>query len=268
MAFAGFGAGFHDLLTDVAEPAGDEDFVMRAEIGTPEDLQARIGIAEGEAAIEHDDGVGFDRAELALIAERAIAHDAVVIADEVYEHIVFDGRPHISMYTLPGMAERTVKIGSAGKTFSLTGWKVGYITAHPDLLQPIVKAHQFLVFTTPPNLQAAVAYGLGKEEGYFTGLGVEMQRRRDRLAVGLSAAGLAVLPCQGTYFLNIDIQASGFNGGDEAFCRHLVQEIGVAAIPVSAFYAEAPETRVARFCFAKQDAVLDAAIEKIARAFR
>ncbi|NNG04912.1 MAG: aminotransferase, partial [Inquilinus sp.] len=151
----------------------------------------------------------FDRAELELLAEFVEGSDAYAVCDEVYEHIVFDGRPHIPLMTLPGMRERCLKIGSAGKTFSLTGWKVGYVTAAPDLLAPVAKAHQFLVFTTPPNLQSAVAYGLAKDDGYFAGLAAEMQGKRDRLAAGLAAAGFAVLPCQGTYFVNIDVAGAG-----------------------------------------------------------
>ncbi|MCB9946476.1 MAG: aminotransferase [Rhodospirillaceae bacterium] len=209
----------------------------------------------------------FDRDELALIAEAAVAADAVVICDEVYEHLVFDGRPHIPLITLPGMRRRCLKIGSAGKTFSLTGWKVGYITAAAELLAPVSKAHQFLVFTTPPNLQAAVAYGLGKDDSYFTGLVAEMQAKRDRFATGLKRIGFDVLPCGGTYFVNIDIAGTGFNGDDVAFCRHITEQAGVAAIPVSAFYHQDALTTVARFCFAKADTVLDGALERLDRHF-
>src|SRR6185369_14957114 len=133
--------------------------------------------------------------------------DAYAICDEVYEHLVFDARRHVPLITLPGMRERCLKIGSAGKTFSLTGWKVGYVTAAPPLIAAAAKAHQFIVFTTPPNLQAAVAYGLGKPDSYFTGLAAEMQRRRARLADGLSGVGIDSLSCQGTYFLNLDRHA-------------------------------------------------------------
>jgi aspartate/methionine/tyrosine aminotransferase len=207
----------------------------------------------------------FDRAELALIAEAVQAADAVAVCDEVYEHLVFDGRAHVPLMTLPGMRDRCLKIGSAGKTFSLTGWKVGYVTAAPHLLGPVAKAHQFLVFTTPPNLQAAIAYGLGKDDGYFAGLAADLKVKRDRFAAGLSRLGLTVLPCAGTYFVNVDISGSGLGGDDEAACRHLVETAGVAAIPVSAFYAEDPLRSVVRFCFAKADAVLDAALERLAR---
>jgi N-succinyldiaminopimelate aminotransferase len=214
----------------------------------------------------------FSREELTLLAEFIDGADAYAICDEVYEHLVFDGRPHVPLITLPGMRERCLKIGSAGKTFSLTGWKVGYVTAAPALIAAAAKAHQFIVFTTPPNLQAAVAYGLNKPESYFTGLTAEMQRRRERLADGLVGAGIAALPCQGTYFLNLDRRAVplGWNDvpDDVAFCTRLIEEVGVAAIPLSAFYAEAPTTDYIRFCFAKQDAVLDGAVDRLVRAAR
>jgi len=209
----------------------------------------------------------YDRAELDLLAEYVKRFDAYVVCDEVYEHIVFDGRPHVPLMTLPGMRERCLKIGSAGKTFSLTGWKVGYVTAAPQLLQPVAKAHQFLTFTTPPNLQAAVAYGLNKDDAYFSGLASAMQAKRDRLAAGLEAAGLEILPSAGTYFVVADIRAFGFDGDDQAFCRWLVKEAGVTAIPVSAFYVENAPATCIRFCFSKKDEVLDAAADRLKRRF-
>ncbi|PWC56395.1 aminotransferase [Azospirillum sp. TSO22-1] len=209
----------------------------------------------------------FSRAELELLAEFVQRFDAFAVCDEVYEHLVFDGRGHIPLMTLPGMRERCLKIGSAGKTFSLTGWKVGYITGAPHLLQPVAKAHQYITFTTPPNLQAAVAYGLGKEDAYFTGLAASMQAKRDRLAAGLREAGLTVMPSAGTYFLTVDIASTGFEGDDQAFCRWLTAEAGVTAIPVSAFYVENAPTTVIRFCFSKKDEVLDAAVERLKTRF-
>ncbi|MFS2009235.1 aminotransferase [Azospirillum sp. CT11-132] len=209
----------------------------------------------------------FDRAELELIAEFVQRHDALAVCDEVYEHIVFDGRRHIPLMTLPGMRDRCLKIGSAGKTFSLTGWKVGYVTAAPHLLQPVAKAHQFLTFTTPPNLQTAVAFGLGKEEGYFTGLAAGLQAKRDRLSAGLASVGFDVLPSAGTYFVAADISRFGFDGDDQAFCRWLVAEAKVAAIPVSAFFVENAPTNVVRFCFSKRDEVLDEAIDRLRKRF-
>lgn len=203
--------------------------------------------------------------ELSLLASRILRHDAIALCDEVYEHLVFDGRRHIPLMCLPGMRDRALRIGSAGKTFSLTGWKVGYVTASAALLAPVIKAHQFLTFTTPPNLQHAVALGLGKDDDYFTGLAADMQARRDRLSSGLRAAGLSVLPGAGTYFLTVDLRASGIADKDVDFCRRLTIETGVAAIPISAFFEVAAPTHLARFCFCKRDETLDEAVRRLAR---
>ncbi|HEV2567626.1 aminotransferase [Sphingomonas sp.] len=208
----------------------------------------------------------ISEAELTLLADRVIAAGAVLISDEVWEHLIFDGRRHLSPMNLPQLRDRTVKIGSAGKIFSLTGWKTGWMCAAPELAVPLSRAHQFLTFTTPPNLQAAAAYGLGKDSGYFDQMRAGYARSRDRLAAGLRAAGWAVLPSQGTYFLNIDLTASGIALDDVTFCERLVKEFGVAGIPVSAFYAEDPVTNIVRLCFAKQDDTLDAAVERLAKA--
>lgn len=208
----------------------------------------------------------FSDEELALLARFVVAHDAVVISDEVWEHVVFDGRAHSPIMAQPGMRERTVKIGSGGKIFSLTGWKVGWMCAAPRLSQVLARAHQFLTFTTPPNLQAAIAYGLGKTDDYFTTMRGDFARSRDRLASGLEAAGWKTLPSAGTYFLSVDLAASGIALDDVAFCDRLAREGDVVAIPVSAFYAEAPVTSVVRFCFAKTDATIDAALERMAKA--
>jgi N-succinyldiaminopimelate aminotransferase len=205
----------------------------------------------------------FPTEDLDLLASFCTRFDAVAICDEVWEHVVFDGRRHVPLISRPGMRERTVKIGSAGKIFNLTGWKVGFVCAAPPILKVLGKAHQFLTFTTPPNLQTAVAYGLGKEDGYFERLRVDLAASRDRFTAGLAALGFAVLPSQATYFLNIDIAALG-ERDDVAFCRRLVMDHGVAAIPVSAFYAEGGVRTIVRFCFAKRDATLDAALERLA----
>ena len=204
-------------------------------------------------------------AELVLLADFCVSHDAIAICDEVWEHVVFDGAVHRSLMTLPGMRDRTVKIGSAGKIFSLTGWKVGWMCAAPAIASVLAKAHQFLTFTTPPNLQAAAAYGLGKDAAYFAEMRAGYQRSRDRLAAGLSKLGYAVLPSRATYFLNVDLTASGIAMGDVAFAEWLIEQAGVATIPVSAFYADDAVTNVVRLCFAKQDATLDAALERMVR---
>ncbi|MEG3176153.1 aminotransferase [Sphingomonas sp. RB3P16] len=203
--------------------------------------------------------------ELALLADFCVAHDAIAICDEVWEHVVFDGARHQPLMALPGMRERTVKIGSAGKIFSLTGWKVGWMCAAPAISSVLAKAHQFLTFTTPPNFQSAAAYGLGKDVAYFEEMRAGYQRSRDRLAAGLSGLGYSVLPSAATYFLNIDLAASGIALDDVAFAQWLLDEAGVATIPVSAFYAQEPVTSVVRLCFAKQDATLDAALERMAK---
>ncbi|KQU55031.1 aminotransferase [Bosea sp. Leaf344] len=204
----------------------------------------------------------FSEADLDLLAQFCVRHDAVAICDEVWEHVVFDGRRHVPMLARPGMRERTVKISSAGKIFSLTGWKVGLVMAAPRLMRVLAKAHQYITFTTPPNLQAAVAYGLGKEDSYFETMRADFQRSRDRFAAGLKALDYAVLPSVGTYFLNVDIAPLG-ESDDVAFCKRLVTESGVAAIPVSAFYAEGAVRTIVRFCFAKHDATLDAALDRL-----
>lgn len=206
----------------------------------------------------------FDAGEVDALAALCVRHDLIAICDEVWEHVLFDGRTHHPLIARPGMADRTVKIGSAGKIFSLTGWKVGLVVADPTLLAPIARAHQFLTFTTPPNLQAAVAYGLGKADAYFTDMRAGYQRSRDRLSTILHKAGYVVLPSEGTYFLCVDLVASGIAGDDRGFCRDMVHAAGVAAIPLSAFYATSPDDHVIRLCFAKQDAVIDAAGARLA----
>ena len=202
--------------------------------------------------------------DLAMLAHFCMANDAIAVCDEVWEHVVFDGVVHQPLIAFPGMRERTVKISSAGKIFSLTGWKVGIVMAAPELMKVLAKAHQFLTFTTPPNLQAAVAYGLGKEQAFFDTMRADFQSARDYLANGLTDLGFSVLNSRGTYFLNIDIAPLG-ETDDAEFCQRLVRDIGVAAIPVSAFYAEDPVKTIVRLCFAKKRATLDAALERLAK---
>ncbi|MBN8813135.1 MULTISPECIES: aminotransferase [unclassified Sphingomonas] len=204
--------------------------------------------------------------ELAMLADFCVAHDLIAICDEVWEHVTFDGARHLPLIGFPGMRERTVKIGSAGKIFALTGFKVGWMCAAPAIARVLSKAHQFLTFTTPPNLQWAVAEGLATQDGWVQEARHRFQHGRDRLRAGLAAAGFAVLPSAATYFLSVDLAASGIALDDVAFANRLIDEAGVACIPVSAFYAEQPVTSVARFCFVKEDATLDAAIARIAEA--
>jgi N-succinyldiaminopimelate aminotransferase len=214
-------------------------------------------------------GKVFTAPELTFIADLLVRHDAYAVCDEVYEHLTFDGWRHIPLMTLPGLRERVLRLGSAGKTFSLTGWKVGYVTARPPLAEVVAKAHQNLTFTTAPNLQRAVAVGLAKDDAYFAGLASALQAKRDRLAAGLAELGLGVLPTKGSYFITTDFRPLGFNGDDVAFCRHITEHAGVTAIPVSAFY-DAPDapSHYARFAFCKKEAVLDEAVARLRRHFR
>jgi N-succinyldiaminopimelate aminotransferase len=205
----------------------------------------------------------FDADEIAMLADLCIEHNLVALCDEVWEHILFDGRRHNPLIAEPGMAGRAVKIGSAGKIFSMTGWKVGFVMAAPSLLEPIARAHQFLTFTTPPALQAAVAYGLAKGADWYAAMRARYQASRDRFSRAIAVGGYVVLPSEGSYFVCIDIAASGFAEDDQAFCLRLVHEAGVAAIPVSALYAQDHERRIVRLCFAKADDVLDEAARRL-----
>ncbi|HEY1932661.1 MAG TPA: aminotransferase [Acetobacteraceae bacterium] len=213
-------------------------------------------------------GKVFTEEELGFVADLVVRHDTYAICDEVYEHLIFGGKRHIPLMTLPGLRERTMRIGSAGKTFSLTGWKVGYVTAPAPIAANVAKAHQNLTFTTAPNLQRAVAVGLGKNDAYFASLSRDLEAKRDRLAEGLAALGLAVLPTDGSYFITTDFRPLGFNGDDVAFCRHITEHARVTAIPVSAFY-DAPDApdHYARFAFCKRLEVLDEAVARLKRHF-
>jgi len=210
-------------------------------------------------------GKVFTADELGFIASLLQQHDAYAICDEVYEHLVFAPARHVPLMSLPGMADRCLRIGSAGKTFSLTGWKVGYVSGPPSLVQVVAKAHQNLTFTTPPNLQRAVALGLAKGDAYFASLAEGLMAKRDRLGAGLRDAGFDVLASDGSYFVIADFASFAFTGNDLAFCRHITEHAGVAAIPVSAFYEGDAPTHWIRFAFCKQDSVLDEACSRLKR---
>jgi N-succinyldiaminopimelate aminotransferase len=208
--------------------------------------------------------------ELEFIAGLVKKYDAYAICDEVYEHLVYDGRQHVPLITLPGMEERCIRISSAGKTFSMTGWKVGYSVGAAKLIEAASKAHQFLTFTTPPNLQKAVAFGLKKDKAYFTGLGVDMEAKRDRLAKGLASIGFEVMDSQGTYFLVADYRPLGVDCDDVKFCTELTIDAGVTAVPFSAFYQAGSDSSInhfLRFCYCKQDELIDTALDRLSNYF-
>ncbi len=212
-------------------------------------------------------GKMFNREELAFIASLCREYDALVLTDEVYEQIRFDGVEHVPIASVPGMWERTLTINSTGKTFSMTGWKVGYAVGPPDLTRAVRATHQFVTFSTSTPFQEAMATAMetAVRTGYYEKLRREYTARRDLLAGALGSAGLPTLPVQGSYFLLTDFSGTGFPD-DVSFCRYLTTEIGVAAIPPSAFYANpARAPLLARFCFAKRDETLRAAAERLQR---
>ncbi len=209
----------------------------------------------------------FDRDDLEFIASLVKQHDAYAVCDEVYEHLIFDGLKHIPLMTLPGMRERCLRIGSAGKTFALTGWKIGYITAPKTLAAVAMKAHQNLIFATPPNLQRAVALGLAKDDAYFNQLAADLQERRDILSEGLARIGFGVLKVQGSYFITTDVRPLGWNGDDVSFCRHITEHAKVAAIPVTAFYEGDAPNHFVRFAFCKKPEILREAIARLEQHF-
>jgi N-succinyldiaminopimelate aminotransferase len=206
----------------------------------------------------------FDDGDLRFLADCLLRHDLIAIADEVYEHLVFDGRRHKTLFALPEVRDRVVRIGSAGKTFSVTGWKVGYVTADPKLLAPIIRAHQFITFTTPPALQTAVAYGLRLPSAYFAGLQSALQERRDLLVDGLRTVGFDVGNVSATYFAVAGAGAFDEHVDDFEFCRRLTLEAGVTAVPISSFYGGRDVRSHIRFCFAKQRETLTSALSRLA----
>lgn len=212
-------------------------------------------------------GTLLSRAELEDVAALAVRHDLWVVCDEVWEGMVFDTTPHLSPLAIPDLAERTVKIGSAGKIFSMTGWKVGWAIAAPPLARAVAARHQFLTFTTATPLQWAVAECLDLPPTWHRAHRARYAAAKQRLEGGLEEAGFNVLPASGTWFVTIDLAASGLPADDAQVADRLVREAGVASIPVSAFYAQNPERGYLRLCFAKEDAVLDEAVRRLS-AFR
>ena len=208
----------------------------------------------------------FGPDDLEALAAVAREHDLLVISDEVWEHVLLDGQSFVPLASLPGMAERTIKVGSAGKIFSLTGWKVGWMVAAPGLANVVARAHQFLTFSTAPNLQAAVAYGLNEGDAWIAPMQQRFARARDRMTEGLRAAGFAVLDAASTYFLCVDLEQSGLAMDDESFAAAAVERAGVAVVPLSAFAEKAPLRHLVRLCFGKKDETIDAGVTAMAKA--
>ncbi|HSM66633.1 MAG TPA: pyridoxal phosphate-dependent aminotransferase [Ilumatobacteraceae bacterium] len=213
-------------------------------------------------------GKVFTAEELALIAEVAIERDLIVVTDEVYEHLVFDGRTHIPMATLPGMAERTLTISSGGKTFHTTGWKIGWMTGPEPLVAAARTAKQFLTYVNGAPFQPAMAVGLGLPDTYFARLADELQTARDHLVAGLRAAGFTAHEPEATYFTTVDIRSVEPSGDGMAFCRSLPQRCGVVAVPNEVFYAHREHGRhLVRFACCKQLDVIDAAVDRLVEGF-
>jgi N-succinyldiaminopimelate aminotransferase len=209
-------------------------------------------------------GKVFSRAEIDLICRLAIEHDAWVVTDEVYEHLLFDGAEHISVATLPGMWERTITISSAGKTFSTTGWKVGWISGPAEAVSAVRAVKQFTTFVGSGPFQPAVAVGLGMADDVYAGLSASLRGKRDLLVAGLRAAGLPVSVPAGTYFVIADAAALGTTDGLE-FCRELPGRVGVVGVPVSVFCDDKEAARtLVRFAFCKRDEVLEEAVRRLA----
>jgi N-succinyldiaminopimelate aminotransferase len=210
-------------------------------------------------------GKVLDRAEMQAIADLAIEFDLIVLTDEVYEHLVFEGSGHIAMATLPGMRDRTLSISSGGKTFNTTGWKIGWLCGPPELIVAARTAKQFLTYVSGGPFQPAIAVGLGLDDSYFAELAADLQAKRDRLLPGLAAAGFDVYPTSGTYFVTVDIRPLRADGDGMAFCRELPGRCGVVAIPNEVFYANRHEGRhLVRFAFCKRIEVLDDVVARLA----
>lgn len=233
----------------------------------PDELAAAIGPRTRMIVVNsphNPTGKVFDREELELIADLCRQHDLLAVTDEVYEHLAYDGE-HIPLVSLPGMRERTISVSSGGKTFSFTGWKIGWVCAVPELRDAVTTTKQFLTFVNGAPFQHAIAVGLRLGDDYFDGLRANLMARRDQLSDGLAAAGFEVYRPAGTYFVTADVRPLGFDDG-MALCRKLPELCGVVAVPSVVFYDNEDEGRhLVRFAFCKRPEVLDEAVERLAK---
>ena len=233
----------------------------------PDELAAAIGPRTRMIVVNsphNPTGKVFDQEELELIADLCRRHDLLAVTDEVYEHLAYDGE-HIPLVSLPGMRERTISVSSGGKTFSFTGWKIGWVCAVPELRDAVTTTKQFLTFVNGAPFQHAIAVGLRLGDDYFDGLRANLMARRDQLSDGLAAAGFEVYRPAGTYFVTADVRPLGFDDG-MALCRRLPELCGVVAVPSVVFYDNEDEGRhLVRFAFCKRPEVLDEAVERLAK---
>jgi N-succinyldiaminopimelate aminotransferase len=211
-------------------------------------------------------GMVFGRDDLGRIADLVLEHDLLVVADEVYEHLVFRPRAHVPIATLPGMKERTLSISSGGKTFSTTGWKIGWASGPAPMVSATRTAKQFLTYVNGSPFQPAIAIGLGLSDSFFSDLAADMAMKSDRLRSGLVAAGFEAYPSDGTYFTTVDIRPLRRDGDGMAFCRELPMRCGVVAVPNEVFYVR-PELgrHLVRFACCKRPEVIDEAVERLAQ---
>ncbi|WP_068093434.1 aminotransferase [Novosphingobium rosa] len=252
-------AGGIPVFVDLKPPAWDLDIGALAEAITPRTAMILLNTPNNPT------GTMLPRATLEAIGQLAEAYDLIVLCDEVWEGMIFDGTPHISPLAIPSLRQRSVKVGSAGKIFSLTGWKIGWAVAAPDLAERIAARHQFLTFTTPTPLQWAVADGLSLGRDWLSAHASRYFLGRRALIKGLGEAGYSLLPASATWFVTVDLAASGFTQTDAVVAERLVSEGGVGSIPVSAFYAQNPQTRYLRLCFCKMPETLTEAVDRLAR---
>ena len=211
-------------------------------------------------------GKVFTRAELERIADLCKKHDVLAITDEIYEHIIFDGAEHVRLATLPGMRERTITINALSKTYSVTGWRIGYAIAPPEITNALRKVHDFLTVGAPAPLQRAAVAAMALPDAYYRSLAIEYEERRDFLLAGLDNAGFKSTKPRGAYYVMSDFSAFGFDGDDQAFARYLIKEIGVAGVPGSSFFSNPKDgEKIIRFCFPKKMETLAEAVKRLER---